>query len=103
MSFLSKLRDGKYIARLTWQDLDETTGTLAELRKWVDELIKAHGEDATFEIEHPDEGGRASYSIERTATEAEVQAYEKRQEQARKDGEARRRAEYEKLRKEFGG
>lgn len=102
---IHKLKDGKYRAIFVWQDLDETSGTLADLRLWVESLIKHHGEAAEFEIEHPEEegGGRASYCIERDATDEEIRVWEQRQTDARLKTEAREREEYEKLRAKFEG
>jgi len=44
--YIHKLRDGKYRARFVCQDLDETSGTLADLKLWVEGLIEHHGEAA---------------------------------------------------------
>lgn len=103
--YIHKLKNGKYRARLTWQDLDETSGTLADLKLWVESLIKHHGEAAEFEIEHPEDedGGRASYRIERDATDEEIRVWKQAQADARLKGEAREREEYEKLRAKFEG
>ena len=101
--YIHKLKNGKYRARLTWQDLDETSGTLADLKLWVESLIKHHGEAAEFEIEHPEDedGGRASYCIERDVTDEEVQTWKQAQAEALSKTEQRERAEYEKLRAKF--
>ncbi len=102
---IHKLKNGKYRARLICQDLDETSGNLAGLKLWVESLIKDHGEAAEFEIEHPEDedGGRASYCIERDATDEEIRTWDQRQADALSKTEQREREEYEKLRAKFEG
>lgn len=108
MSFLrghvSKLRDGTYTTEFVWQDLDETTGTLAELREWVESLIKEHGEACKFEVEHPeDESGRASYHLSRAAKPEEIADYEAMQAKAAASKLERERVEFERLKAQFEG
>lgn len=81
----------------------KTSGNLAGLKLWVESLIKHHGEAAEFEIEHNEDGGRASYRIERDATDEEIRVWKQAQADARLKGEAREREEYEKLRAKFEG
>lgn len=98
---VSRGDDGEFSTEFVYQDLDETTGTLKDLRDWVDELIKRHGGDCGFKVEHPDEG-HATYQLRRASKPEEIVSFEEAQKKRKAEKDAEELAQYLLLKSKFG-
>lgn len=86
------------LVSIPYGDTDEMAGTLGDLRAWVDAMIADHGSDAQFSLSSDE---TVYYEITRSARPEEIEEEKARVAAEAENYKARRRAEFERLKREF--